>query len=653
MKSLNLTFSRSYGAPCFAVLAFLLSAAALPLTAASDVSVRAGIQPAQIQMGQAAQLTVEISGAGSAKVLLPTVQNLDFVYLGQQSSWQMVNGLTSQKVFYIFQVVPSAEGQYTIPSFVVEAGDQKPTTSALTLKVGQGQAASNAATSSSAPAVASTSTMATATAANPAAPATASPRVTTTTLNGSKPTLPPGESAILQLIAGKTEVYVGQLIPVTVKLYVRADRQAELGHTPMKLLNDAFTFAAPTKLEQTREVLDGVPCNVATWNATMTPVKTGEYQISVEQPLRVVERVKSRRPAGFEDSFFDSVFTQYHAVDKDLQSPAQTWKVLPLPGEGKPDNFTGAIGEFTLTVKAQPDKVKVGEPINVEMIVDGKGNFDRVNAPAMTSTDGLKTYTPTSKIELRDEFGIEGRKVFTEAVIPNRAVNLPPVVFSFFNPELKQYVTRTVELPRIAITDAPAAAVAAATPASAPASGQTAASVRTPKPEDDHSSESVLVPIKVELTPFVANFDPVFYNPVFVAAQGIPLLALVAGFMISARRRRLESDPDYARAHETNLAVRAELEKMNLAVTRNDAAAFFTAARRAVQHRLAERWRMKVDDITFDAVSGHSAELAESLRNLFLVADQIAYSGEAHTEVALVDWQKAIVALLSRLEKKA
>ncbi len=91
---------------------------------------------------------------------------------------------------------------------------------------------------------------------------------------------------------------------------------------------------------------------------------------------------------------------------------------------------------------------------------------------------------------------------------------------------------------------------------------------------------------------------------------------------------------------------------MNVAVARNDAALFFTAARRAVQHRLAERWRIKADDITFDEISRRSAELADSLRSLFLVADEISYSGEARTEVALADWQKAIVALLSRLETK-
>lgn len=606
----------------------------LPLPAFAEVTARAMMEPSQIPLGRAAQMTVEVIGTNAARINLPQVENLEIASVGQQTSLQIINGAMSQQSLYFFKIVPAVEGQFTIPSFQIEAGGQKISTQPLTLRVTSGQAPP--------PSPVPLPTQAPATAA-PDPSVTSQPSRSVTP----KPVNVNNEPVLLRLYSPKNEMYVGQVVPVTVKLYVRADRQAELAQSPMHFLSDAFTVTLPKKLEQGQEAIDGVPYNVAVWNIAIVPVKTGDYPVGVEQTLRVAERVKARRPAGFDDSFFDSVFSQYRMVDKTVQSTSQNWKVLPVPNEGKPDNFSGAVGEYSLSVKAQPDRVKVGEPINVEMTVEGRGNFDRINAPTLVTTDGFKTYSPSSKIEMYDEQGLNGRKIFTEAVVPLKVGALPSISFSFFNPELKQYVTRTVEAPRVAITDAPAPAVA-----NAPVSTSPALAAATKADEESKQPEPALVPIKVFLSPFVANFQPVFFQPVFVAAQGLPFVALVAGFLIARRRQRLENDPDFARAHETNRAVRAQLEAMNTAVTRNDAVAFFTAARRAVQHRLAEQWRIKADDISFDIISERSAELADSLKSLFLVADEIAYSGEARTDVTLADWQKAIVSLLSRLEKK-
>lgn len=636
--------SQGFAAKTGLVSVLCLLAATLPLLSA-DVSVRVSLDPPQIELGRAAQLTIEVSGAGTAKLYLPQVENLDIAHIGEQSSYQWVNGLSSQKIFYLYQVTPNVEGQYVIPAFQVEAGGQKLTTTPLTLKVGQGGQTPSPTPNTAVPVPSGPLTTPTVStpAPTPTQPLPAPARTVTSTPK------PGNDPIMLQVVAPKTEVYVGQLLPVTLKLYLRANLQAEFiqgdPHSILPFLtNDAFTANPPKNIEQLQETIDGILYKVVIWNVGITPVKAGDYSLVFEENLRVAEQARQRRPSGFDDPFFDAVFSQSRMVEHTFSSAAQTWKVLPLPTEGKPDNFSGAVGDFALTIQAQPAAVKVGEPINLEMTIEGKGNFDRVNAPALSNTDGLKAYSPSSKIDLSDEIGFEGKKVFTEAVIPMKVTALPQVSFSYFNPDVKQYVTRMASVPHIAITDAPASAMA---------SSGTAKPAPTVSPDESNKqTESTLVPIKVYLTPFAVNFQPVFLSPGFITAQGIPLVALLAGFVVARRRKRLESDPDFARAHETNRAVRLQLEAMNSAVTRNDSAAFFTAARRAVQHRLAERWRVKAEDVTFDLISQRSSELAESLKSLFLVADEISYSGEGHSEVSLAEWQSAIVALLSRLEKK-
>ena len=63
-----------------------------------------------------------------------------------------------------------------------------------------------------------------------------------------------------------------------------------------------------------------------------------------------------------------------------LKSKVVTIKSKELPKEGKPSDFSGAIGKFSLDLQADPLKVNIGDPIALRFTISGNGGFEFIDA---------------------------------------------------------------------------------------------------------------------------------------------------------------------------------------------------------------------------------------------------------------------------------
>ncbi len=118
---------------------------------------------------------------------------------------------------------------------------------------------------------------------------------------------------------------------------------------------------------------------------------------------------------------------------------------LPLPTQNQPANFTGAVGNFTMTATAGPTTVTVGDPITVRVQISGRGALDALTLPPQDAWHDFKTYPPTTKLDTSDQFGFQGTKTFEQIISPQNSDvhELPALTFSFFNPDDGQYHTLT------------------------------------------------------------------------------------------------------------------------------------------------------------------------------------------------------------------
>jgi hypothetical protein len=375
-------------------------------------------------------------------------------------------------------------------------------------------------------------------------------------------------------------------------------------------------------------------------------VKTVDYALNLELP--VVERVQQRGQGGNDSPFNDPFFNQFFSrtVDKPLtlHSGSQNVKVLPLPAAGRPADFSGAVGRFEVSSEAAPPQLTAGDPITLRLKVSGQGNFDRVYSSGLAASAEWKTYPPSAQFTPADNAGYGGSKTFEEAVVPLKAgqEKIPAITFSYFDPDTRQYVTRST-IP-IAIEVAPGSGVSsvAASPASL-AALTSSLSANTSAPE--------LAPNKVEAGNFVSSLQPVLFAPWFVAAQGVPVMALITGLFVQRRRQRLAQDSERTRNRAAQAAVREHLEAMEQALAANSAPAFFTAARQAVQAELARRWQLSTSQVTAAEINLRMNGDAGDLGTLFAVADDVVYSGQHVPPAELQRWKDTVIHQLKQLEE--
>ncbi len=598
----------------------VMTAFALPAMAANP-TISATLEPLQVAVGQAAQLTVTVIGGSGDEPALPAVDGLEFTPTGQSSEYQSINGAVTASTSQTYLVTATRAGQFTIPALKIGKGSNVETTEPVVLQV-SGTNFPNAPDASG-------------------QPATALPAPKVPGADDDQTVSNNGQQAFVRLVTPKRELHVGELVPVQIKAYFREGVQVSINGLP-SLSSDAFTLnSLEDKPAQTQEDIDGQSYVVLTWTTAVSAVKAGDYSLSLEMPVVLTVRENASKPRALpddpfaDDSFFDDFFGNSVEKQVTLTSEADAESVRALPLANRPADFSGALGQFTISAEASPDHVAAGDPITLRLTVTGQGNFDRVSSDLLKNSPDWKSYKPVARFAPTDSVGSEGTKTFEQAVVPLQAghLRIPPVNFSYFDPESATYVTRTTT--PIAIEVAPVANPSAAAPVAAPTS-----SVEQPE----------FAPNRVEPGQFTSTLRPLFLQPWFLFANCFAWVGLAAVFYSLRRNAQRTRDPRLVRARQADRAIHDQLAAMDSAIQNAETASFFAAARRALQQRLGERWGLPPETIMLTEINARLNGQGGGVRPVFQLADQVAYSHESLAAADLAGWKRIVTEELNQLE---
>jgi hypothetical protein len=615
----------------------LLLAGAWAAAAAAPV-ITATLEPAEIAFGDVAQLTVTVQGQDQNAPLLPSVSGLSFQPVGQSSQIQVINGEMTANTSHTYIASPTRLGTFTIPAIKAGLGPNAAESTPVVLKVLKRAAGSTPVTPQAYP--------------NQSV-------LPAPTVNGSDDSTPPPDPhgfGFLRLVSPKKEFYVGELVPVELKAFFRAGVELRVDGLP-KLNSDAFTMNKlsdqPARSEQ---VFGGVPYTLFTWSTALTAVKAGDYQMSVELPTTVTVRQRVQRPRTrsgnpfgdpifdefFNDAFFDGFFGSATQKEVALSSEPSAVKILSVPMENRPSTFAGAIGRFELTAEAAPLQAAAGDPVTLKVKITGSGNFERATFPALEKNDHWKTYKPSAKFEPDDSAGCTGTKTFEQALVPLQSGKLivPALAFSYFDPESRQYITRSTQ--PLSIQVGPGQSVAS-TAASGPAAND--------PPVARPSGEPGMAPNKLVPGRFHATLRPWFFNSWLAVGALLPSLGVLAAYWFMCRRQELARDPHRVRLAETQRAVQAQLRLMESSARRGSTSEFFAAARGAFQSRLGMLWGLVPQTITLVEVNTRLNGEADGFRFVFELADEVTYTGRTFGTAELQKWYEMINAELKKLER--
>lgn len=323
----------------------------------------------------------------------------------------------------------------------------------------------------------------------------------------------------LALQAPREFFYVGERVPLDLQLWFRDGVSVSLvQNLPPQVETDNFSVAIAEGYHMSETVRDDQNWRVATWPTAVTPLKVGEFDLPFELMVDVTRPLERRRRSMFGRSLFDDFFADRQRVH--LYAEETSWPVRNLPREGKPTEFSGAIGQFQAVLGEVPATIEMGQPLTLEMRITGEGNFARINPPlidpgtAWRSFDAESDYTPEGPLELR------GIKTIRYTLVPRQAgtLELPDIAFNYFDPKEAVYHELLLEGPVVEVSPAPVAPLAAM-PAVAP----------SPEPGLERGLLSVSG-VERDL------FHPLAGSPVFWTVNGA--LLVVFGVLVGRERHR-------------------------------------------------------------------------------------------------------------------
>ena len=183
------------------------------------------------------------------------------------------------------------------------------------------------------------------------------------------------------------------------------------------------------------------------------PQKTGKLTIE-PLSLDITVEVPSNRRDVFGRSFMST-------VNRTVASRNRVINVKPLPENGKPENFSGAVGSFDFKVTTNKESLKATEALELKVSVSGKGNLKLFRLPKPTLPSSLEVYEPehSEKVNTRTS-GMQGTISDSYTVVPNfqGSYPIPKVSFSYFDLKTKQYKTLTSERLIIEVNEGPQSA---------------------------------------------------------------------------------------------------------------------------------------------------------------------------------------------------
>lgn len=314
----------------------------------------------------------------------------------QQQSTNIVNGNMSTTFSYSYILQPTQTGTFTIGPAKAKINGESRKTNALEVKV---------------------------------VPQAQKPR------DANDPYAIAERSNFLRVFVSKRNVYVGEPITVTYKLYYASQIRNYTGQAPN--LNGFFKEEIELKDQrEERETYKGKLFNVATLKKyVLIPQKTGELEIDpFEMDLETAVPTQQR------DFFGRPV---YQTVSYTARSPLLKIDVAALPAAGRPSNFSGAVGEYSFEVSLSDTVVSADESATLTVDVSGIGNLKLFELPTPEVPSSIEAYDPkySERISANSR-GLQGSRQNEYLLIPrfNGSYKIPEMTFSYFDTRKGEYV---------------------------------------------------------------------------------------------------------------------------------------------------------------------------------------------------------------------
>ncbi|MDR2437516.1 MAG: BatD family protein [Endomicrobium sp.] len=400
---------------CISVLLF-----STVLLYADVISFNASVDKKTVPLNDSFIYSIVISGDSSNLPDHQVGNMFDFNRFGTSTSQSMtiINGKYNVSVTYRYTLGPKKVGKFTIPPATIKYNGKTYSTESIGIEV---------------------------------TPATNIHNTSSTSISSKQANVrqrqhssqnPPGKAFVKASVNKKT-VYENEKLTYKFSFYRNIDLISNPEYYPPDF---AGFWNDGSKPKERYEVVDGANYHVDELETVLYPVGVGVKTISpTKLKISVIDF------SGLDDDFFSVFSNMGQGRNKILETNHIEVKVVALPKEGRPLDFSGAVGDFKINASLDKQTAQTNEPVTLTITIKGSGNMKSVGNLHFSGYNGFKKYDTvvTNVSDTSKEF----KTIFIPQLPGDKKI--PAVSLSFFNPAKKQYEIIKAQPQTIAVTGEP------------------------------------------------------------------------------------------------------------------------------------------------------------------------------------------------------
>ncbi|MBU1096238.1 MAG: BatD family protein [Bacteroidetes bacterium] len=477
----------------------------------------------------------------------------------QSSSVQIINGSMSASVTFSYVLAPTQIGEFTIGSAAVEFKGSQYKTNPVVIKVIQG---AQSAQQKSDDASMSQSDIA--------------------------------ENLFIIAEANKRSAYKGEQITVTYKLLTRLEISSpQITKLPTYKGFWAEELEAINNLRFEIEMYKGQRFRSAVLKSVaLFPSQSGKLTITpFELNIPVIIQRKKQRGDIFDEFFNDSFFGTRQTVEYLAKSNTLTVDVSELPSNGKPESFNGAVGDFKFSTNLDKVNVETNEPVTLKINISGTGNIKLLEVPKIKLPSGFEQYDPKTSENIIRKNVISGSKIGEYLIVPRVAgeKEIPPIQFSYFNPNSKKYITISSPSYKLIIKRGENYTENSVT-------GFTKEDVKLLNEDIRYIKTSNFNLEKIDQSNLISTW--------FWYSIALPFLIFVSILTIKKRQDKLNGNVQLVKYQKAEKNARARLKNAKKALDENDISKFHNEISKAIAGYLEDKLNLQKADFTQDKALG-------------------------------------------------
>ncbi len=393
----------------------------------------------------------------------------------------------------------------------------------------------------------------------------------------------------LHLIAevSKTTPYLNEAISVVYKLYVSPSINVS-NFRPLDnpKYNNFWSQDMPfSKYNIQNGTYQGKPYRyVVLKKVVLYPQKSGKLEI---EPLSL--DVSLEVPTNKRDFFGGRIYTQ---TNKTVSAGRRTIQVKSLPTEGRPDNFSGAVGDFNFSVSTSKTSLNATESLQAEVKVKGKGNLKLFQLPEPSLPSALEVYEPEFDQNVRTTLsGMQGEVSNNYTIVPTfrGKYPIPSISFSYFNPNTGKYSTLSSEEIMIDVLEGPAGSENSS---AKPSAENKRAVVAT-------GNQFNFIKLNPNLSQLGQNY---FFGSLrFYMWLSLPLLLIPLAIIFRKKREAIASDVAGNKIKRANKLARKYLSKAKRELGQKEG--FYIALEKALHNYLKAKLKIETTEFSKDKIA--------------------------------------------------